>query len=212
MFVIKRNQVIVTALVVMIAVAGYLNFTDNKEAQSGASALILTDDGDLESAVLNDGAIDTLPDDEEMLAAGDTDPITAEAANVDDTGAAIFVNATGSNEYFVQARLDREQSRSKQKDILTEMINNENVDQTKKSECATSMLELQERIEKESAAEAMIEAKGFTNAYVRIDDETVDVVVDKQELTEAELAQIEDIVKRKTGFSEDQIRISPLKR
>ena len=32
---------------------------------------------------------------------------------------------------------------------------------------------------------------------MRIDDETVDVVVDKEELTDAEVAQIEDIVKKK---------------
>ena len=58
----------------------------------------------------------------------------------------------------------------------------------------------------------MIEAKGFNEVYVRIDDDTVDVVVDKAELTDAEIAQIEDIVKRKTGVSADKIRITPLKK
>ena len=56
----------------------------------------------------------------------------------------------------------------------------------------------------------MIESKGFKEAYVRIDDETVDVVVDKQELTDAEIAQIEDIVKRKTEVSADGIVITLL--
>ena len=92
------------------------------------------------------------------------------------------------------------------------MINNDNVEQAQKAECATSMLDLQKRIEKETSAEAMIESKGFKEAYVRIDDETVDVVVDKSELSQQEIAQIMDIVKRKTGFAEDKIRISPLKK
>ena len=74
------------------------------------------------------------------------------------------------------------------------------------------MLQIQQRIEKETAAESMIEAKGFKEVYVRIDDDTVDVVVDKAELTDAEVAQIEDIVKRKTGVSADKIRITPLKK
>ena len=73
------------------------------------------------------------------------------------------------------------------------------------------MLELQERIEKETAAEAMIEAKGFSQAYVRMDDDTVDVVVEKDTLTDAEVAQIQDIVKRKTGYTAEQIRISTWK-
>ena len=92
------------------------------------------------------------------------------------------------------------------------MLNNENVSQEQKNKCSDTMLQLQERIEKETAAEAMIEAKGFQEAYVRIDDATVDVVVDKETLTDAEVAQIEDIVKRKTGCSTDQIRINTLKK
>ena len=58
----------------------------------------------------------------------------------------------------------------------------------------------------------MIKAKGFNEAYVRIDDETVDVVVNAQEITDAQAAQIQDIVKRKTGFSSDKIRISTVKK
>lgn len=221
MFVIKRNQVIVTALVVMVAVAGYLNFTEDKSSESGVTAVNLTEEGDALNALIpQEGDITTLADDfdtdeQETASAGNLDPITAEVASEktdDDTGAAVFVNSSMDNStYFVEAKLDREQARAKQKDILTEMINNTNIDQAQKDNCTNSMLDIQKRIEKETAAEAMIEAKGFKEAYVRIDDETVDVVVDKDKLTEAEAAQIMDIVKRKTGFAEDKIRISPLK-
>ena len=123
----------------------------------------------------------------------------------------MFVNSSNDSSYFVQAKLDREQSRSKQKDMLNEMLNNEKIDDEKKNEVTTAMLQIQQRIEKETAAESMIKAKGFGDVYVRIDDDTVDVVVDKGELTDAEIAQIEDIVKRKTGVSADKIRITPLK-
>ena len=57
-----------------------------------------------------------------------------------------------------------------------------------------------------------IKAKGFKEAYVRIDDETVDVVVQSDDLNEQQAAQIEDIVKRKTGASAEKIRISALKK
>lgn len=214
MFVIKRNQVIVTALAVMIAVAGYLNFTESKGSEKTKTAMNLSEEGDA-VAILND--FSTLPDDEPMGETAVLDPVTAEATATSDEGAAVFVDAkgtamTGASEFFAEAKLDREQARAKQKDMLTDMMNNSNVEGTQKEECANNMLELQKRIEKETAAEAMIEAKGFKEAYVRIDDETVDVVVDKEELTDAEVAQIEDIVKRKTGFTPDKIRISPIKK
>jgi len=211
MFVIKRNQVVVTALAVMIAAAGYLNFQESKTSEGTQTALQLTEEGDA-AAVVSDYA--TLPDD---LSADEIalDPITAEVSDTTGDGAAVFVSAEATQEgsqFFAEAKLDREQSRAKQKDILTEMMNNENVSQNQKDKCGDNMLQLQERIEKETAAEAMIEAKGFKEAYVRIDEETVDVVVDKESLTDAEVAQIEDIVKRKTGCEADQIRINPLKK
>ena len=216
MFILKRNQVIITALVVMIAVAGYLNFSDS--ARSEKTAKILTDDGTIENAVV----YDTIPDDEVFdTASAEDNELESELANIgidgtmtdeaDTTGAAVLVNGSYDNTYFVQAKLEREQARATEKEMLTEIINNANVDSDKKNECTDSIMELQQRIEKETAAEAMIESKGFKDAYVRIDDDTVDVVVNKKDLTEAELAQIEDIVKRKTGISEDKIRISAIK-
>lgn len=229
MFQIKRNQVVVTALAVMIAAAGYLNFQENKQAEGTQTAMQLTEEGDYTAIVEEDYA--ALPDD---LSAEETlDPVTAEvtagtastagtqigetaeASTTTGDGTAVFANAATSSDaatqYFAEAKLDREQSRAKQKDILTEMLNNENVSEDQKTVCSDSMLELQQRIEKETAAEAMIEAKGFSDAYVRIDDDTVDVVVNKENLTDQEVAQIEDIVKRKTGYRADQIRISSWK-
>ncbi len=229
MFTMKRNQVVVTALAVMIGAAGYLNF---QESQTGVqTALELSEEGDM-VAVLTD--YETLPDDvfdvaevgSEVGADAATvaeyttfDPITAEpqttlASTTTGDGTAIFVNGTSVTDgiaFFAEAKLDREQARAKQKEILNDMLDNANVSQEQKDTCGNNLIALQERIEKETAAEALIESKGFTEAYVRIDDNTVDVVVDKAELTPVELAQIEDVVKRKTGYSADQIRINTLK-
>lgn len=204
MFMIKRNQVVVTALAVMIAAAGYLNFQESRGSEGNQTALQLTEEGDVTALV----DYSALPDDIDS-AETELDPITAETTG---DGAAVFVSAnTGdSASYFAEAKLDREQSRAKQKDILNEMLDNKNISQEQKEKCTESMMELQQRIEKETAAEAMIESKGFKEAYVRMDDDTVDVVVDKDTLTDAEVAQIEDIVKRKTGMDASRIRINTL--
>ena len=202
MFVIKRNQVVVTALAVMIAAAGYLNFQESRVSEGNQTALQLTEEGDV-TALVDYAA---LPDDGE-----ETAPETAETTG---DGAAVFVSANvgDSASYFAEAKLDREQSRAKLKDLLNEMLGNKNISQEQKAKCTESMLELQKRIEKETAAETMIESKGFREAYVRMDDKTVDVVVDKENLTDAEVAQIEDIVKRKTGMDASCIRINTLQK
>ena len=210
MFAVKRNQVVVTALAVMIAVAGYLNFTESKSS-GDIEKVDLNDPTSYEALLNDDGSISTVADDSdglEFALGGGTEETGSQV--YDDTGAAIYVSTTADT-YFVQAKLEREQARASQKDMLTEMINNNNLDEAKKQECADNLLEIQQRIEKETAAEAMIESKGFDEVYVRIDDDTVDVVVNKSELTDSELAQIMDIVTRKTGMKESQVRISPLK-
>ena len=71
-----------------------------------------------------------------------------------------------------------------------------------------SMISMTDIAEKETAAEILLEAKGFADAIVSIDGDSVDVVVNTTELTEAQRAQIEDIVIRKTGVSPDAIIIS----
>lgn len=229
MIVIKRNQIIVTALVIMVAIAGYLNYNDrknnevaSKEASNNLDNIFEPSSIDYEEFAGNgilDGEINIATTNKVTAESTTSEestkdgivPNEAQIADNNEAGTAVFVNNNLDSTYFVQAKLDREQSRAKQKDVLTEMINNVNIDKEQRAECANVMLEIQQRVEKETAAEAMIESKGFDEAYVRIDDNTVDVVVSKSELTDAEKAQIEDIVVRKTGISVDNIRISPLK-
>lgn len=215
MFVIKKNQVVISALVVLIAAAGYINYIDSGRTEP--NEVMMTDEGDLTGIIPDDfetAEADDIAFDDDIAIATSTgvDDGLATADGETEAGEAVFVNTSSDSSYFVQAKLDREQARAKEKDILTEMLNNDNVEQAKKSECADAMLNIQQRIEKETAAEAMIEAKGFKEVYVRIDDGTVDVVVNKEELTSAEIAQIEDIVTRKTGIAVENIRISPIKK
>jgi len=231
MMVIKRNQIIVTALVIMIAIAGYLNYNDKKQnlavnsdnvtASSKLSESLMPADFEYEEFAGMDifnGEISIASTDGEnadLLKSASADNVSEENQAVQTgesaVGEAVLVNTSLDNTYFVQAKLEREQARAKQKDMLTEMINNTNLEKEQRAECANAMLDIQKRIEKETSAEAMIKSKGFDEVYVRIDDNTVDVVVNKKELTDAQKAQIEDIVVRKTGISVENIRISPLK-
>ncbi len=218
----KRNQIVLGALVSMVALAGYLNYIDTTEAES----IAISDNGQIieDVALDSEGAEWVTPVFSETDSEGEVAISSTFDTVSDTTGAeltadagneAIFVNATGSlvdnSGFFVDAKLEREQARAKEKDFLLDLTQNDTLDTAKRNEAADEILKIQERVEKETAAEALIESKGFKNAYVRIDNDTVDVVVDKAELTDAELAQIEDIVKRKTGYDASQIRITTFK-
>ena len=221
----KKNQIIITALAALVAVAGYLNYSGTKLGENALPAstteteatltdidsldqdITLTDSADGEAAA---GETDGMSD--AALSAGETDAGTDTASEeVTDTPGEAVLTSTGTGSSFAaQAKLTREQVRSKNKETLLEIINNENVTEEQKQNAVNDMTALTENAEKEAAAELLLESKGFTDAVVSITDGSVDVVIGQSEITDAQRAQIEDIVKRKTEISGENIVITTM--
>ena len=201
--VIGKNQVIITSLAILIAVAGYLNFADvdlgfrDKEASTDSSSILEDAGYDLtdETALLDENQAD----------GGLTDNSLTDSQETDTPGEAVFTGSTG---FAAQAKISREQVRSQNKADLQDIINNEEIDDEEKQEAIHTMVSM---TEKEAAAELLLEAKGFKNVVVNLTGETADVVIPEAELSDAQRAQIEDIVKRKTGIAPENIVITPLK-
>lgn len=200
--ILKKNQVIITSLAVLIAIAGYLNFADvdlglkNKEASADSSSILEDVDYDLtdETALLDEnGADSSLTDVQDQTTST--------------PGEAVL---TAASDFAVQAKLSREQIRSQNKADLQAIINNQDLGDDQKQEAVSTMVSMADLTEKESAAELLLEAKGFENVIVNLTGETADVVVPEADLTDAKRAQIEDIVKRKTGIAPENIVITPL--
>ena len=206
--VIKKNQVIITSLAILIAVAGYLNFADvdlgfkDKEASTDSSSILEDAGYDLtdETALLDENQSDK--------SAGLTDDSLTDSQETDTPGEAVLTGSTG---FAAQAKISREQVRSQNKADLQDIINNEGIDDEEKQEAIHTMVSMTDLSEKEAAAELLLEAKGFKDVVVNLTGETADIVVPDAELSDAQRAQIEDIVKRKTGIAAENIVITPLK-
>ena len=200
--ILKKNQVIITSLAVLIAVAGYLNFADvdlglkNKEASADSSSILEDVDYDLtdETALLDENGAD-----------GSLSDVSDQATST--PGEAVL---TAASDFAAQAKLSREQIRSQNKADLQAIINNQDLGDDQKQEAVSTMVSMADLTEKESAAELLLEAKGFENVIVNLTGETADVVVPEADLTDAKRAQIEDIVKRKTGIAPENIVVTPL--
>lgn len=266
----KRNQIMITALALMIAIAGYLNFTGKQiddevlfttsaqfeeadasvvedtlpDAQSvyDENAAFDISDGDAEyyteiesldedislsDAAGTDEAAETIAQGElglvdemaaepgvsEMAAVPGTEEPALETAvqpeGEDIPGEAVFTN-TVSVTSLAEANLLKEQTRAQNKAALMDIINNENISDAAKQEAVNSMIALTDIAQKECETLVMLEAKGFPEAVVSINGDSVDVCIGMNQLTQAQIAQIEDIVKRKTGIPAENIIISPV--
>ncbi len=190
----KRNQIIITVLAVMIAVAGYINYT-------GSLSDIIS--------VKNKDSIETSNDISANASEDEVYDISMESDpsfNFEDgevPGTAILTSAQIST-----AKLNREQIRAKNKESLMEIVNNNDISNEVKQEAVDKLTSMTDASEKEVACELLLEAKGFKDSIVSIVDQKADVVINASSITDAQRAQIEDILKRKTGLSADKISIN----
>ncbi len=194
-FKFKKNQVIITALAIMIAVAGYINYSGSLKDSLPVNGKQATDDSGnpIDSASNDILSNDAEPDDNSL-----TDP-----------GEAVFTASdTVLSSVISNAKLNREQVRASNKETLLKIIEDKTLKEASKKDAITKLAAITDNSEKEMAAELLLEAKGFTNVVVSMVDGNVDVVVGVTELSDAQRAQIEDIVKRKTGLSADKISIN----
>ena len=202
----RKNQIIITTLAIMIAVAGYLNYSGKileEEANavvSDDSMVLLTDDSFTDSTYADEYA------DIVSLDGGAAEEVSAESASV---GEAVLASTSVGDNLLAAAKLNREQVRAKSKETLLEVINNSNIAEDQKQNAITAMTDMALIAEKEAAAELLLEAKGFEGCVVSITDGCADVVVNESELSDAQRAQIEDIVKRKAEVIGENVVITP---
>lgn len=210
----RRNQIIITTLAIMIAAAGYLNYSAKKEVAGAevyeAGMMEISDEDILaENQAVNgengDGLVDIASLDKEEASGAEQE---AEQTGIENPGEAVLTNGTSVAEYIAGVQLNREQVRAKNKETLMEVIGSDKISETEKQSAILSMIRMTEISEKENAAETLLKAKGFVDPVVSITDEKVDVVINAVTLTDPERAQIEDIVKRKTEIGADGIVIT----
>lgn len=237
--IMHKNQVIITALAIMIAIAGYLNFSEDGDLASftgdvyeATSSTIQEEDnlGDTESLNNNEASQVNESLEETTLSEEEYD-ITSEVENVvsadeeyesseevetvaendsDNIGDAVLVSSTINMNYFYTVKLSREQTRAKNKEELMGIVESTSVTEEQKQSAINEIIELTDRTERENEAEILLSARGFENSVVSIGDNGVDVVVDAQTVTEEQIAQISDIVSRKTGIGLEKIVITPV--
>lgn len=227
----RKNQLVITALALMIAVAGYFSYMNNNvedgqiAAQAGADAGIVADEYEIsdEEALIGEeiftdegtgeelALVDGTESADETSAQGETVASAEGAENVENPGEAVLTSTNVANlDYAAEMKLNREQIRSKNKETLLEIVNNAAIEEGLKQDAINKMIAMTDIAEREAAAEMLLEAKGFTDVVVSIGEENCDVVLNMGEVTDAKRAQVEDIVKRKTNISADKIVITPI--
>ena len=197
---IHKNQVVIATLAVLIAIAGYITYDKpglgTKPSDKEANGTVDGENSEnWDDLVWNDDSTEIVSDSQTELNPGES---------------LLTGTIIDPSNYAAAVKLNREQIRAKNQESLLLIINNEKLSDDTKAKAVDKMVEMTSWAEKEADAEMLLKAKGFTNVVVSISDEYCDVVLDMGEVTDAKRAQVEDVVKRKTGVAADKIIITPI--
>lgn len=169
MMVFRKKQIVLLALVVMVGIAGYLNWRYEANQQTSADP------------VENGIAVETGEQAEQNL--GEAQMVNSENA---------------ASDPFAAGRMNRETARAKSLEILNETIGNANATPEAKAQAQEQIAKTAKNVEIEANIETLIKAKGFADTLAIIGDDTVTITVKSQGLTAPETAKIKDIVMEQT--------------
>ena len=193
----KKNQIIITTLAVMIAIAGYLNYSGKLFGDDPNSS------AEANTEMVNQELLDISEEDLET-------EIASTDSEVEGTpGEAVLTNG-GADSTVAQAKVSREQVRAQNKETLQALIDNTNISEEEKQSAVEQMVRMTQIAEQELAIETLMASKGFSESVVNLTEDSADIVVNAEELTDANRAQIEDIVTRKTEIAPENIVITPI--
>ena len=190
MMVLRRKELVAASLVVLIGMAGYLNwhYQDTITVRDGESYTEVGKRLGEAQYVMNAEEVETDVLDEK------SEP--AEASTEKKSGS-----------YFESARSEKEVSRSKSLEILNQTAANKEFDKEIRKKAQEQILEIASVVENETNIENIAKAKGFDKICVFISEGKVNITVQKDEFSEADAAKIQEIATEQLKISPNQIKI-----
>lgn len=220
----KKNQLILTLLAVMIAVAGYLTYLPSRDETVPAigdqenSALMDISDEDVlaENIALEQarhtgemsGADEAQKGEAVQNTGSETDSQALDQESSSQPGEAVLTWSEQVENLMAEAELSREQVRTRNQETLSSIMNNDNLSENQRQAAADNLMAMTENARIEADIESALTAKGIARTMVTISETGVDVLVGSSSITDAERAQIEDTVKREADVEISEIVIS----
>ena len=189
MMVFKRRQIVVLSFILVVIIAGYLQYSYKRSS----TAIAGREGSRLGEAVYvdNRGAGPV----ESKTGKATTTPVKTPASKQ-------------ANDFFSQTKLEREINRSKDMDTLKEITSDANASKDVKTRAYEKVMKMVDISEKETRIEALIKEKGFSDAVALFgDDGSLDIVIKADNLTSAQTAQIADMVSRQANIPVSSIHI-----
>ena len=212
--ILKKNQVIIYVIALMLVAAGYLNYTTNTSKQvSVETAMERESNDDMQIADIGDATLvssnDVKVENTTNTEQANSDSNTVENENnVNTTNTMETTADTTSDEYFTKSKLDRDNMYSQMIETYENILNSSNSSETQKQSATDEIKKINDTKNSIMICENLISTKGFKNSIVFVNGDSVSIIVGIESLKQEEVAQIQNIVSRELNVKIENIHIS----
>ena len=226
--ILKKNQIIISVIAIMLIAAGYMNYTSNekqaletavltdseKYAGIGDATLVSANVADNNDLVNNDetqNIIDDSAKNEEKkdeIKSNDQNTESKENIVQNEINTSTTVTENSGDQYFAELRLERDKMYSQMLESYQKILSNNQISETQKEISENEIKKINDTRNAIMIAENLIKKKGFQDLIIFINGDSISIIVKAKELKEEQIAQIQNIISRELKGEIENIHIS----
>ena len=229
--ILKKNQIIISVIAIMLIAAGYMNYTSNekqaletavltdseKYAGIGDATLVSANVADNNDLVNNDETQNTdnenndtskNEDKKDEIKSNEQNTETTENAVQNEINTSTTVTETSGDQYFAELRLERDKMYSQMLESYQKILSNNQISETQKEISENEIKKINDTRNAIMIAENLIKNKGFQDLIIFINGDSISIIVKAKELKEEQIAQIQNIISRELKGEIENIHIS----
>lgn len=208
---LKKNQVIIYTIAVLLMVAGYLNYSTNTGEALEASANEVANTANIGDARL----VSTDPVDENAANELQNPINVTNTSNTNTTAENITNNTTtqtsstvSTDDYFAKSKLERDTMYSQMLETYENVLNSDNSLETQKQSATEEITKINNTKNSIMVCENLLKTKGFDSSVIFVNGDSISVIIGADELTQEEIAQVQNIISREMSADIQNIHIS----
>ena len=203
---LKKNQVIIYVIAIMLMTAGYLNYNTKQENTSFETSMQIESKDDTQLADIGDA---TLVSSQDIVEENETKENTVNNETLEETVSTNSeVELTEENDYFIKSKLERDTMYSQMIETYEKVLNSNNALETQKQAATQEITKINETKNSIMICENLIKTKGFENCIIFVNGESISIIIGTKEIKQEEVAQIQNIIAREMKANIENIHIS----
>ena len=214
---LKKNQIVIYVIALMLMAVAYLNYTTNTAEQSVEASLQMEARDDSNTANIGDATLvssnDVLSNTESSNTTNNENTINTTNTTNDNSDSNSETTQTSAqtstdDDYFTKSKLERDTMYSQMLESYENILNSTNSLETQKQSATDEIKKINDTKNSIMICENLIQTKGFENSIIFVNGDSISVIIKSDELTQEEVAQIQNIISREMNAEIENIHIS----